>query len=75
MPSIARFSNCRIEVRALDHLPPHFHVVMADRRDNLVEIETLAMRGPIPAREITHVLAWAAEHRDELIAEWRKYHP
>jgi len=75
MPTIARFSNCRIEVRALDHLPPHFHVVMSDRRDNLVEIKTLAMQGPIPAREIEQVLAWAAEHRDELIAEWKKYHP
>jgi len=74
MPCIARFSNCRVEVRALDHPPPHFHVVMSDRRDNLVEIDTLAMRGPIPAREIAQVLAWAAEHRGKLIAEWRKYH-
>jgi ribonuclease PH len=48
---------------------------MSDRRDNLVEIDTLAMRGPIRTREIAQVLAWAAEHRDELIAEWRKYHP
>jgi len=48
---------------------------MSDRRDNLVEIDTQAMLGPIPAREIAHVLAWAAEHRKALIAEWRKYHP
>jgi hypothetical protein len=48
---------------------------MSDRRDNLIEIETLAMRGPIRAREIASVLAWAAAHRSELIAEWRKYHP
>ena len=25
----------------MDHPPPHFHVVMADRRDNLVEIDTV----------------------------------
>ena len=75
MPRVARFPNCRVEVRALDHPPPHFHVVMSDRRDNLVEIATLAMRGPIPAREIAEVLDWAAGHRAELIAEWRKYHP
>lgn len=48
---------------------------MLDRRDNLVEIATLAMRGPIPTREITQALDWAAEHRQELIDEWRKYHP
>lgn len=49
--------------------------MMSDGRDNLVEIATLAMRGPIPAREIAEVLAWAAAHRADLIAEWRKYHP
>ncbi|WP_295384596.1 DUF4160 domain-containing protein [uncultured Thiodictyon sp.] len=75
MPTIARFPNCRVEVRALDHPPPHFHVVMSDGRDNLVEIDTLAMLGPIRAREIAQVLAWAIEHRPDLIAEWRKYHP
>jgi hypothetical protein len=48
---------------------------MSDRRDNLVEIDTLAMLGPIRVREIAEVLAWAAAHRGELIAEWRKYHP
>lgn len=59
----------------MDHPPPHFHVVMSDGRDNLVEIDTLAMLGPIRAREIAQVLAWAIEHRPDLIAEWRKYHP
>ena len=75
MPTVARFPNCRLEVRFLDHPPPHVHVVMSDGRDNLIEIDTLAMLGPIPARELIEVLAWAAGHRAVLIAEWRKYHP
>jgi hypothetical protein len=75
MPTVARFPGCRVEVRTLDHPPPHFHVLLSDGRDNLVEIATLAMRGPIPAREIAQVLAWAAENRVQLMAEWRKYHP
>ena len=47
---------------------------MSDRRDNLIEIETLGMRGPIRVREIAPLLAWAAGHRGELTAELRKYH-
>ena len=42
-----------------DHLPPHFHVLMNDGREALVEISTLAvMRGSVPARELTDALTW-----------------
>lgn len=75
MPTLVRFANCRIEIRALDHPPPHVHIVMADRRDNLVEIDGLAMRGQIPAREIAHALEWIILHREALRNEWRKYCP
>jgi hypothetical protein len=47
----------------------------ADQRDNLIAFETLAMLGPIQARERAPILARAAERRQLLIAEWRKYHP
>jgi hypothetical protein len=75
MPRIASFTNCRVEIRAADHPPPHFHIVMRDGRDSLVEIQTLAMHGPLRAREVAEVLAWAKKHRDILMSEWRKYHP
>jgi len=75
MPTIIRFQNCRVEIRTLDHPPPHVHVVMADRRDNLVEIDSLAIRGPIPAREIANVLEWIEANCEALRNEWRKYHP
>ena len=75
MPTIKRFQNCRIEIRPRDHLPPHFHVVMADGRNCLVEIETLAIVGAIRADEIAPALEWAQAHQDTLIVEWRKWHP
>jgi hypothetical protein len=35
-------------------------------------IETLAvLRGSMPRRALALVLEWAAEHRDELIEDWR----
>jgi len=56
-------------------MPPHFHVVLADGRNCLVEIETLAVLGPIRADEIAAALEWASAHQDKLKAEWRKWHP
>lgn len=40
-------------------MPPHFHVVLADGRNCLVEIETLDMLGPIRRDEIVEALEWA----------------
>jgi hypothetical protein len=56
-------------------MPPHFHVVLADGGNCLVEIETLAVLGPIRPDEITAALEWASANRDILKAEWRKWHP
>ena len=75
MPTIKRFPDCRIEIRPRDHLPPHFHVVLAEGRTCPVEIGTLAVLGAIRADEIAAVIEWAGAHRDTLMAEWRKWHP
>jgi hypothetical protein len=44
-------------------------VVLADGRNCLVEIETLAVVGPIRADEIAAALEWALANRDTLMAE------
>jgi hypothetical protein len=75
MPTIKRFPNCRIEIRPHDYMPPHFHVVMADGRNCLVEIETLEVTGPIRADEITAALKWACDNKDYLMKEWKKWRP
>jgi hypothetical protein len=74
MPTIKRFSYCRIEIRPRDHKPPHFHVVLADGRDCLVEIDTLDMIGPVRAEEIIQPLEWARENKQLLMEEWEKWH-
>ncbi|MHC1744873.1 MAG: DUF4160 domain-containing protein [Syntrophobacteraceae bacterium] len=50
-------------------------MVTSDGRNALVEIETLAMLGPIDPEEIASVLDWANANRDALMEEWRKWHP
>ena len=41
MPTIHRLPHLTIRVNVPDHRPPHVHVVMADRRDALVYLDTL----------------------------------
>lgn len=75
MGKLHTIGNVIIRVYANDHLPPHFHAVGPDSQA-LILIETLAVdQGslPVPARKA--VLAWAAEHRTEIVREWNRINP
>lgn len=75
MPTLKRLSNCTIHMYAADHLPPHFHVRMADG-EVLVVIATMkVLRGDIPARKLEEAIAWANAHVDFLIAKWKELNP
>jgi len=43
MPTVARFSRCRISVYFDDHPPPHFHVITNDDRECVYRIDTLEL--------------------------------
>lgn len=75
MPTLTRFPALKIEMRYRDHLPPHVHVLSRERREALIEIETLAVVGNIPLRELGEALAWVADNRAELLETWRRFHP
>lgn len=71
MPTVARFSNCRIAIYANDHNPPHFHVRMNDGREALVEISTLSViLGELRKAELAEPLAWAARNTALLVDKW-----
>lgn len=54
-----------------DHGPPHFHAYYGEY-SAIVEIETLRTReGKLPRRARELVLQSAAEHRAELLENWR----
>ena len=74
MPTVYRFDFCRIEIRYRDHQPPHVHVIMADRREALVEIETLKVVGNIPLHELKEPLAWIAANANILLETWNRCH-
>jgi len=70
MPTIHRFSACKIAIYADDHQTPHFHIEGRGFRA-IVEIETLAVRSG-NVRRAGDALAWARENVELLRAEWAR---
>jgi hypothetical protein len=68
MPTLQRFSNCKIALYADDHLPPHFHIEGRGFRI-LVEIESMTVRAGDPRRS-PEAMDWARENLALLRAEW-----
>jgi hypothetical protein len=66
MPTIHRIGGTTIRVNTPDHRPAHVHVVLADRRDAMVILDTLAVISrTVTAREIAEALVWIEVNRDE----------
>ena len=65
MPTIHRLPHLIIRVNVPDHRPPHVHVVMADRRDALVYLDTLEIVSrTLKASDIADALAWIEAQRE-----------
>jgi hypothetical protein len=70
MPTISRFFGISIRMYYDDHGPPHFHAYYGEYSAK-IDIQTLQMiQGMLPRRAQALVLEWAAEHREELLANW-----
>ena len=71
MPVLSVFFGIVITMYWREHNPPHFHAAYGDD-EAVISIETLeVLRGRLPRRALAMVLEWAAEHRAELIENWR----
>jgi hypothetical protein len=70
-----RFRNkYRLELRERDHLPPHVHLTGGDVNFR-ISLETFRCVGNAPADLQDEVVEWVREHRDELMKEWKRWHP
>ena len=57
MPTIHRIGATTIRINTPDHRPAHVHVVLADRRDAMGMLDTLAVVSrTVTAREIAQAL-------------------
>ncbi len=71
MLTISQFFGIIIRMYYGDHRPPHFHAYYGEH-EAVFSIETLEMlEGSLPRRARALVLEWAAEHRQELMEDWR----
>lgn len=69
MPTISVFYGIVIQVFWNDHAPPHFIALYAEH-GALINIQTLqVIRGSPPRRALELVLAWAQNHRQELMED------
>ena len=65
MPTIHRLASMTIRVNVPDLRPAHVHIVLADRRDALVYLDTLeVVSRTVRVAEIAEALAWIAENRE-----------
>jgi Domain of unknown function (DUF4160) len=70
VPRISAFYGIVITMYFRDHPPPHFH---ARYGDHVAEIAIDALElsdGWLPPRALRLALEWAAQHQDELRANW-----
>lgn len=71
MPTISSFYGVMIQMFAGDHAPPHFHALYAEHEVRIDLRDLRVMTGSRPRRAMALVLEWAAEHRDELLEDWK----
>jgi hypothetical protein len=71
MPRIARFGSTEIAMYLADHPPPHFHVLGREGQAQVAtaDLRVIARSGRV---DLTEALAWARDHRDDLMARWNE---
>ena len=71
MPEISRFYGIVIAMYFRDHTRPHFHARYAGWSASF-DVRTLeVISGDLPSRVRSLVVEWAAQHRAELLLDWR----
>ena len=70
MPELSRFFGIVIAMHYNDHVPPHFHARYGSDRATICIRDMTVLEGYLPPRVLGLVVEWAAQHGDELLADW-----
>lgn len=70
MPEISRFFGIVIRMHFDDHHPPHFHAQYGEHEIEVAIAGLVVLDGRFPSRALGLTIEWAAQHRDELSADW-----
>ena len=72
MPVLSKFYGIVIRMLFIRPFAAHFHAIY-DRWELVVRISPLAIiQGDAPVRVRNMVIEWAAQHQDELLADWER---
>ena len=72
MPVISKFYGIVIRMLFIRPFAAHFHAIY-DRSELVVRIAPLGIiQGNAPVRVRNMVIEWAAQHQDELLADWER---
>lgn len=70
MPTYYTIDGVKIQLFFNDHVPPHFHAVIAEF-EALISIESLEIiEGSLPRNKKKLILKWAEENKEELSELW-----
>lgn len=72
MPRISQFYGITIAMYYNDHAPPHFHAKYGGNEALIAFLDLEVSEGQLPKRALRHVLEWAEQHQQELLANWER---
>ena len=72
MPKLSEFFGIAIYMYWGDHGPPHFHARYGGEKASVAIEDLSVVAGGLSPRALGLVVEWAALHRDELEAAWRR---
>ncbi len=76
MPTLHRIGATAIRVNVPDHPPPHVHVVLKDRRDAQVMLDSFEVISThLKASDIADALVWIKANRSEAIRVFKECNP
>lgn len=72
MPTLVVLGNLKIQMFALDHRPPHFHIVTPDGEAVVAIDDFRVLQGALRSRDLRMALVWAKANKARLEDEWQR---
>jgi hypothetical protein len=72
MPTLVVLGNLKIQMFALDHRPPHFHIVTPDGEAVVAIDDFRVLQGSLRSRDLRMALVWARANKARLENEWQR---
>ncbi|NJC28522.1 DUF4160 domain-containing protein [Neolewinella antarctica] len=70
MPTYYTIDGVKIQLFFNDHVPPHFHAVIAEHQVLIVIDSLEVLEGSLPKSKLKKIVKWAKENQEELKELW-----